>query len=122
MATSPPVLRFLGPFSVTRDDAPVSLPKSPKCARYDQRGNGLSDWEVESFSLDANVADLEAVVDSAGLHSFPLLGISGGCRVAVEYAARRLGLSCATAPAIPTTPPPARSGAAQIARTPNARQ
>jgi pimeloyl-ACP methyl ester carboxylesterase len=56
--------------------------------RYDQRGNGLSDWEVESFSLDANVADLEAVVDAAGLDRFPLLGISGGCRVAVEYAVR----------------------------------
>ena len=31
--------------------------------RYDERGCGLSDWNVEQFSLDAWVNDLEAVVD-----------------------------------------------------------
>jgi hypothetical protein len=46
--------------------------------RYDQRGNGLSDWDVSDFSLQAGVSDLEAVVDAAGLERFPLLGISGG--------------------------------------------
>jgi pimeloyl-ACP methyl ester carboxylesterase len=34
------------------------------------------------------VRDLEAVVDAAGLEQFPLLGISQGAAVAVEYAAR----------------------------------
>lgn len=56
--------------------------------RYDERGNGLSDWNVEDFSLEAMVADLEAVVDAMGLERFPLLGLSQGCAVSIEYAAR----------------------------------
>lgn len=56
--------------------------------RYDERGNGLSDWTVEDFSLEAMVADLEAVVDAVGLERFPLLGLSQGCAVSIEYAAR----------------------------------
>jgi len=56
--------------------------------RYDARGNGLSDWDASDLSLDALVADLEAVVDAAGLERFPLLGISQGCAVSVEYAVR----------------------------------
>jgi len=56
--------------------------------RYDSRGNGLSDWNTEEFSFDTMVADLEAVVDAAGLDRFPLLGISQGCAVSIEYAVR----------------------------------
>jgi DNA-binding SARP family transcriptional activator/pimeloyl-ACP methyl ester carboxylesterase len=56
--------------------------------RYDERGNGLSDWKVEDFSIDALVRDLETVVDAAGLYRFPLLGISQGCAVAISYAVR----------------------------------
>ena len=56
--------------------------------RYDERGNGLSDWKVDDFSLDALVRDLESVVDAAGLDRFPLLGISQGCAIAIGYAVR----------------------------------
>jgi class 3 adenylate cyclase len=56
--------------------------------RYDERGCGLSDWQVEDFSFQAWVCDLETVVDSLGLEHFPLLGISQGCAVAVAYAVR----------------------------------
>jgi DNA-binding SARP family transcriptional activator/pimeloyl-ACP methyl ester carboxylesterase len=56
--------------------------------RYDERGNGLSDWKVDDFSLDALVRDLETVVDAAGLDRFPLLGISQGCAIAIGYAVR----------------------------------
>jgi pimeloyl-ACP methyl ester carboxylesterase/DNA-binding CsgD family transcriptional regulator len=56
--------------------------------RYDERGCGLSDRDVEDFSLDARVADLEAVIDAAGLQRFALLGMSQGGPVAVAYAAR----------------------------------
>jgi pimeloyl-ACP methyl ester carboxylesterase len=56
--------------------------------RYDERGNGLSDWKVDDFSMDALVCDLETVVDAAGLDRFPLLGISQGCAVAISYAVR----------------------------------
>lgn len=56
--------------------------------RYDERGCGLSDRDVDEISLDAWVADLEAVVDAAGLDRFALLGVSTGVAVAVTYAAR----------------------------------
>lgn len=56
--------------------------------RYDQRGCGLSDSDVREYSLDAWVADLEAVVDGLGLQRFPLIGMSQGGAVAVAYAAR----------------------------------
>jgi len=54
--------------------------------RYDGRGTGLSDREVESHSLQQWVADLEAVVEAAGLERFALLGISQGGSTAVTYA------------------------------------
>jgi pimeloyl-ACP methyl ester carboxylesterase/DNA-binding winged helix-turn-helix (wHTH) protein len=56
--------------------------------RYDERGNGLSDWDVEDITFDAFVSDLETVVDAAGLERFALLGISQGSGVSVAYAAR----------------------------------
>jgi DNA-binding winged helix-turn-helix (wHTH) protein len=64
------------------------LGKDFQVIRYDQRGNGLSDWEVDDLSLDAFVADLEAVVEAAGLGRFDLYGASQGAPIAVAYAAR----------------------------------
>lgn len=55
---------------------------------YDERGNGLSDWENPEFSVDAFVRDLEAVVDSLGLERFDLIGSSKGGATAIAYAAR----------------------------------
>lgn len=56
--------------------------------RYDERGCGLSDWDVGDLSFDAFVEDLEAVADKLGLERFPLLGISQGAAVSIEYAVR----------------------------------
>lgn len=56
--------------------------------RYDARGNGLSDWDIEDFSLERQVEDLEAVVEAMGVERFPLLGISQGCAISAVYAAR----------------------------------
>jgi pimeloyl-ACP methyl ester carboxylesterase/DNA-binding winged helix-turn-helix (wHTH) protein len=56
--------------------------------RYDERGCGMSDWDVESFEFDDWVDDLELVADAAGLDRFPLLGVSQGAAVAVAFAAR----------------------------------
>lgn len=64
------------------------LTKHHTLIRYDERGCGLSDWDVNDFSLAAWVSDLETVVDTVGLDSFPLLGISQGGAVAIEYALR----------------------------------
>jgi pimeloyl-ACP methyl ester carboxylesterase/DNA-binding CsgD family transcriptional regulator len=56
--------------------------------RYDERGCGLSDWDVADISLDGWVRDLETVVDAAGLDRFPLFGMSQGGPIAIAYAAR----------------------------------
>lgn len=56
--------------------------------RYDERGNGLSDWNVERMSFEAFVEDLETVVDAAGFERFDLLGISQGCAVSIAYAVK----------------------------------
>lgn len=56
--------------------------------RYDQRGNGLSDWDAADLSLAAMVSDLESVADASGLEAFPLLGVSQSCAVSVAYAVR----------------------------------
>jgi DNA-binding SARP family transcriptional activator/pimeloyl-ACP methyl ester carboxylesterase len=55
---------------------------------YDERGNGLSDWDNPDFSVDAFVRDLEAVVDALDLERFALLGSSKGGSTAIAYAAR----------------------------------
>jgi pimeloyl-ACP methyl ester carboxylesterase len=41
-----------------------------RVTRYDQRGNGLSDWSVEDFSLESFVEDLEPVIEAAGLETY----------------------------------------------------
>jgi pimeloyl-ACP methyl ester carboxylesterase/DNA-binding CsgD family transcriptional regulator len=54
--------------------------------RYDERGFGMSDWNVDDFSLEARVSDLEAILDATGLDRFAMLGMSGGSAVAMAYA------------------------------------
>jgi pimeloyl-ACP methyl ester carboxylesterase/DNA-binding winged helix-turn-helix (wHTH) protein len=56
--------------------------------RYDERGTGLSDWDVKDISFDAFVRDLETVVDTLGIERFSLLGISQGAAVSIAYATR----------------------------------
>jgi pimeloyl-ACP methyl ester carboxylesterase len=75
-------------------DSPVwrhwlaELSRRFRLIRYDERGCGLSDWDIGRFSFGDWVDDLEAVVDAAGLDRFPLLGISQGGPVAIAYAVR----------------------------------
>jgi len=58
--------------------------------RYDERGCGLSDRNVgaDAFGFEQWVADLEAVVDAAGVERFALLGVSQGAALAIAYAVR----------------------------------
>lgn len=64
------------------------LASGRRLIRYDARGNGLSDWDTDDYSFESMVSDLEAVIDATGLERFPLLGLSQGCAVSVEYAVR----------------------------------
>jgi class 3 adenylate cyclase len=61
-----------------------------RVVRYDGRGRGLSDRDVTDFSLDAQVLDLETVVDRMGLERFALLGVFTSGPVAIAYAARHV--------------------------------
>lgn len=65
-----------------------ALSEETMLIRYDERGTGLSDWVAEDISFTAMIADLEAVVDAAGLERFTLLGVSQSCAVSVAYALR----------------------------------
>ncbi|CUR57131.1 Transcriptional regulator, LuxR family [metagenome] len=56
--------------------------------RYDERGHGLSDWDVEDHSLEARVGDLTAVADDAGFDRFALMAMSQGGPPSVSYALR----------------------------------
>jgi class 3 adenylate cyclase len=64
------------------------LAQKRKLVRYDGRGSGLSDRDVTDYSLDAQVLDLEAVVDRLRLERFALLGTAYAGPVAIAYAAR----------------------------------
>lgn len=65
-----------------------ALAREYRLIRYDARGNGLSDWNVDDFSFDAFAHDLESVINANGLEKFALLGISQGCAFSIAYAAR----------------------------------
>ena len=54
--------------------------------RFDQRGNGLSDWDVDEISEEAMMADMAAVTQAAGVDRFALFGISQGCAFSIRYA------------------------------------
>ena len=64
------------------------LTRGRSLVRYDERGNGLSDWNTPELSLEAFVDDLVAVVDTLELPPFDLLAISQGAAVAIAYAVR----------------------------------
>ncbi len=56
--------------------------------RYDSRGVGLSDREVEEISFASMASDLETIIDKSNLPPFALLGISLGAAIAIDYAVR----------------------------------
>ena len=56
--------------------------------RFDERGHGLSDWDVTDHSFDARLGDLETVADAAGFPTFALMGMAQGGPVSVAYTAR----------------------------------
>jgi pimeloyl-ACP methyl ester carboxylesterase len=64
------------------------LAEKRKLIRYDYRGFGLSERNVTDGSLDAMVADVEAVVDRLGLEKFALLAPQHSGPAAIAYAAR----------------------------------
>jgi DNA-binding winged helix-turn-helix (wHTH) protein/pimeloyl-ACP methyl ester carboxylesterase len=66
----------------------AALSRHHRVVRYDERGNGMSQRDVDDVSFETWVRDLETIVDAAGLERFPLLGISRGGSIAIAYAVR----------------------------------
>jgi class 3 adenylate cyclase/pimeloyl-ACP methyl ester carboxylesterase len=64
------------------------LAKKRMLIGFDSRGTGLSDRDATDFSLDAQILDLEAVVDHLGLQQLALLASTHGGPMAIAYAVR----------------------------------
>jgi pimeloyl-ACP methyl ester carboxylesterase len=64
------------------------LARTHTLLRFDQRGNGASDWDVENYSFDWWVSDLERVIDAYGAKRFVLFGLSLGVAISLAYAAK----------------------------------
>jgi len=94
VGTGPPLLKAANWLNHLEHDweSPIwshllrELAAEHRLIRYDARGNGLSDWEVDDISFDAFARDLESVVEATGIDRFALLGISQGCAVSIAYA------------------------------------
>ena len=67
------------------------LTRENRLVRYDERGNGLSDWDPDELTFESFVDDLESVVEEAGLDQFDLLALSQGAPVAIAYSLRHPG-------------------------------
>src|SRR5262245_21627476 len=61
------------------------LSQDRRLVRYDQRGNGLSDWDVGDLSFEAFVSDMETVLDAIGVESFPIFAMSQAASVSIAY-------------------------------------
>ena len=59
-----------------------------RLVRFDGRGTGLSDRAVSDFSIDARLADLEAVVERLGVETFALMSGGHGNQLTIAYAVR----------------------------------
>ena len=64
------------------------LATNGRLVRFDSRGCGLSDRDVEDRSVEALVRDIKAVVDQLKLEQFALLGVLHSGPAAVAYAAQ----------------------------------
>jgi len=61
------------------------LASDRQLVRYDKRGTGLSDRNVADYSLDAQVRDLEAIVEQLQLRGIALLGCCQGGPIVISY-------------------------------------
>ncbi len=63
------------------------LGESHTLVRYDIRGTGLSDADLEGVTIEHHVEDMKAVADAAGLERFPIHANLQSVAVAVRFAA-----------------------------------
>jgi pimeloyl-ACP methyl ester carboxylesterase len=84
-----PLSNVFGQWRVPRfRDAYERLGQHMRLVIYDGRGTGHSQRDVDDFSLEAMLRDLDAVVDHAAIETFALLGYYSSAVTAIAYAAR----------------------------------
>ncbi len=66
----------------------TNLSKSFHLLRFDQRGNGMSDWDNVEMSFDKMVDDLERVVDRFDYEKVAIFATSQAASVSIAYAVR----------------------------------
>lgn len=89
--TGRPVVMLHGIRGYAETFAAIADALQPGCRviAFDQRGRGISDWDLQhNYYTDAYVNDLAAVVEALGLDRFDLLGHSMGGINAIVYASR----------------------------------
>jgi class 3 adenylate cyclase/pimeloyl-ACP methyl ester carboxylesterase len=57
--------------------------------RYDQRGNGMSDWDNVDINFEKMIDDMECVIDQYDHEKVAILGMSQGASVSIAYSMRR---------------------------------
>ena len=64
------------------------LSKRFRLIRYDQRGNGMSDWDGVDLTFERMVDDLERVIDCYEFEKVAILGMSQAASVSIAYSLR----------------------------------
>ncbi len=67
----------------------TDLSKTFRLIRFDQRGNGMSDWKNVVIEFERMVDDLERVIDCYPYEKVALYGASQAASVSIAYAIRR---------------------------------
>jgi len=67
----------------------ADLSKTFRLIRYDQRGNGMSDWKNVVIEFERMVDDLECVIDCYPCEKVAVYGASQAASVSIAYAIRR---------------------------------
>ena len=65
------------------------LASSFQLLRYDARGNGLSEWDIEHISFDTWISDLHTIVNASGFQPFPFSECLRGALSRLHYSLRR---------------------------------
>ncbi len=95
----PPLVRVLGWFTHLEYELKTNMwggyrdvfGKRYTSVVYDGRGTGLSDRNIERFTRQGFLDDLDAVIDANGFEQVALFGISQGGAVAIKYALENPG-------------------------------
>lgn len=71
------------------DKTVAALPRGLRVIRFDKRGHGLSECPDGPYTMEALIADTEALMDHLGLHDCAFVGLSVGGMIGQGLAVKR---------------------------------